>query len=68
VIDSRDEYHGERLDAIGGDMKLDECFQLGVCSLACPKGLDPRRALEQLKEMYSEHQEEKEKRELSINV
>lgn len=47
-------------------MKLDECFQLGVCSLACPKGLDPRKAIEELKELYVEYQEDKEKRQVGI--
>ena len=46
VIDSRDEYRDERLEKIGGDMKLGECYQIGMCSLTCPKGLDPRKALE----------------------
>ncbi len=68
VIDSRDEYRDERLEALGGDMKLDECFQLGVCSMACPKGLDPRRSIEQLKEMYVEHEEAKEARHNSMSI
>jgi len=42
VIDSRDEYTDERLEKLGGDMKLGECYQIGLCSLACPKGLNPR--------------------------
>ena len=54
VIDSRDEYHDERLEKIGGDMKLGECYQIGLCSLACPKGLNPRGALAHLKELYGE--------------
>lgn len=55
VIDSRDEYTDERLEKIGGDMKLDECYQIGVCSLACPKHLNPREALNNLKNMYLEY-------------
>jgi succinate dehydrogenase/fumarate reductase-like Fe-S protein len=31
-----------------------------MCSLTCPKGLDPRRALEHLKELYAEYKERKE--------
>jgi len=30
-------------------MKLDECYQIGVCSLACPKHLNPREAINNLK-------------------
>ena len=59
VIDSRDEFTDERLEKIGGDMKLGECYQIGVCSLACPKHLDPREALSNLKDMYSEYKARK---------
>ena len=47
-------------------MKMDECFQLGVCSLACPKSLDPRKSIEELKEMYAEYKEEKENKQNSV--
>ena len=60
VIDSRDEYTDERLEKIGGDMKLGECYQIGMCSLACPKGLDPRKALDHLKHLYFEYKQRKE--------
>lgn len=60
VIDSRDEYTDERLEKIGGDMKLGECYQIGLCSLACPKGLNPRAALQHLKELYVEYNHRKE--------
>jgi succinate dehydrogenase (ubiquinone) iron-sulfur subunit len=54
IIDSRDEYKQERLEALSGQ-KLDRCYQIGVCSLTCPKGLDPRAAIKQLHEMYAEY-------------
>jgi succinate dehydrogenase (ubiquinone) iron-sulfur subunit len=60
VIDSRDEYTDERLEKIGGDMKLGECYQIGLCSLACPKGLNPRAALKHLKELYADYHHRKE--------
>lgn len=60
VIDSRDEYTDERLEKLGGDMKLGECYQIGLCSLACPKGLNPRAALGHLKELYADYQHRKE--------
>ena len=61
IIDSRDEYTDERLEKIGGDMKLGECYQIGMCSMACPKGLDPRSALEHLRELYRAYNERREK-------
>lgn len=60
VIDSRDEFTDERLEKIGGDMKLGECYQIGMCSLTCPKGLDPRKAIEHLKYLYVQYKERKE--------
>jgi len=59
VIDTRDEYTDERLEKIGGDMKLGECYQIGLCSLTCPKGLDPRAAAEGLKNLYSDYRKRK---------
>lgn len=59
VIDSRDEYTDERLEKLGGDMKLGECYQIGLCSLACPKGLNPRGALGHLKELYADFEDRK---------
>ena len=44
---------------LGGDMKLGECYQIGLCSLTCPKGLNPRAALKHLKDLYAEHEEKK---------
>jgi succinate dehydrogenase (ubiquinone) iron-sulfur subunit len=66
VIDSRDEFTDERLEKLGGDMKLGECYQIGICSLTCPKGLDPRRALEHLKSLYEEYKVRKESELLTI--
>lgn len=60
VIDSRDEFTDERLEKIGGDMKLGECYQIGLCSLTCPKGLDPREALKDLQDMYKDYVHRKE--------
>jgi succinate dehydrogenase (ubiquinone) iron-sulfur subunit len=59
VIDSRDEYTDERLEKLGGDMKLGECYQIGLCSLTCPKGLNPRGALGHLKELYHDYEQRK---------
>ena len=58
IIDSRDEYSEERLENLSGQ-KLERCYQIGACSLTCPKGLNPRAALERLKEMYSDYKKQK---------
>ena len=55
VIVSRDEYTDERLEKLGGDMKLGECYQIGLCSLACPKGLNPAKAIGSIKIMLVQH-------------
>ena len=49
----------ERLEKLGGDMKLGECYQIGLCSLACPKGLNPRGALKHLQELYTDYEHRK---------
>jgi succinate dehydrogenase (ubiquinone) iron-sulfur subunit len=58
IIDSRDEYSEERLEKLSGQ-KLDRCYQIGACSLTCPKGLDPRAAIEKLKGLYGEYKKQK---------
>lgn len=55
VIDSRDEFTDERLEKLGGDAKLSECYSIGMCSLTCPKGLDPRGALKNLQNLYKDY-------------
>jgi succinate dehydrogenase/fumarate reductase-like Fe-S protein len=58
IIDSRDEYQEERLEKLSGQ-KLERCYQIGACSLTCPKGLDPRDAIEKLKDLYTEYKKKK---------
>ena len=36
-------------------MRLNECYSIGICTLTCPKGLDPRKAISHLKDLYAEH-------------
>jgi succinate dehydrogenase/fumarate reductase-like Fe-S protein len=47
-------------------MKLGECYQIGLCSLACPKGLNPRGALAHLKELYKDYEHRKDLETTSI--
>ena len=58
IIDSRDEFQEERLEKLSGQ-KIDRCYQIGACSLTCPKGLDPRQAIEKLKDLYAEYKRKK---------
>ena len=37
-----------------------------MCSLACPKGLNPRAALKHLKDMYAEFEEDKADQQVTI--
>jgi len=66
VIDSRDEYTNERLEMLGGDMKLGDCHQIGLCSLTCPKGLNPRAAIAHLKELYADYDKTRTVEQLTI--
>lgn len=45
VIDSRDQYSRERLENLAKDIKLDECQNIGMCTVTCPKGLNPQGAI-----------------------
>lgn len=59
IIDSRDEYTYERLEALSGQ-KLDRCYQIGACSMTCPKGLDPRENIRKLQSLYADYKEKSE--------
>jgi len=49
VVDSRDEATGERLDALEDPFRLYRCHTIMNCTVACPKGLNPARAIAELK-------------------
>lgn len=63
IIDSRDEYTYERLEQIAEDLRLDDCQNIGMCSLTCPKGLDPQTSLQTLMKMVKEYRANKEEQE-----
>ena len=54
VIDSRDENTGERLDDLEDPFKLYRCHTIMNCAKACPKGLNPAKAIGELKKMMVE--------------
>lgn len=51
IIDSRDEATGERLDAIEDPFKLYRCHTIMNCAKTCPKGLNPAKAIAEIKKM-----------------
>ena len=51
VIDSRDEATEERLDALEDPFKLYRCHTIMNCTKACPKGLNPAKAIAELKKL-----------------
>jgi succinate dehydrogenase / fumarate reductase iron-sulfur subunit/fumarate reductase iron-sulfur subunit len=49
IADSRDGAAGERLEAIASSGSLDRCHYMYACTGVCPKGLDPAKAIRQLR-------------------
>ena len=45
---ARDEYTDERLADLDDEFKLYRCHQIMNCTQACPKGLNPARAIAKL--------------------
>ena len=54
LIDSRDEATGERLDALEDPFKLYRCHTIMNCAQVCPKGLNPAKAIGEVKKMMAE--------------
>ncbi|GGK27272.1 succinate dehydrogenase iron-sulfur subunit [Salinarimonas ramus] len=51
LADSRDEMTGERLDKLEDPFKLYRCHTIMNCANACPKGLNPAKAIAEVKKM-----------------
>lgn len=51
IADSRDEATGERLDALEDPFKLYRCHTIMNCTNACPKGLNPGKAIAEIKKL-----------------
>jgi succinate dehydrogenase (ubiquinone) iron-sulfur subunit len=51
IMDSRDEYTKERLDAINDEFKLYRCHTIMNCATACPKGLSPGMQILNIKKL-----------------
>ena len=51
LVDSRDEAAGERLDDLEDPFRLYRCHTIMNCTTACPKGLNPAKAIAGIKKM-----------------
>ena len=51
LADSRDEAAGERLDNLEDPFKLYRCHTIMNCAQVCPKGLNPAKAIAEVKKM-----------------
>ncbi|MGQ0659018.1 MAG: succinate dehydrogenase iron-sulfur subunit [Chromatiales bacterium] len=51
IIDSRDENTGERLDDLEDPFRLYRCHTIMNCTKTCPKGLNPAKAIGEIKKM-----------------
>ncbi|WP_374627697.1 succinate dehydrogenase iron-sulfur subunit, partial [Devosia sp.] len=51
LIDSRDEATTERLDNLEDPFKLYRCHTIMNCAKVCPKGLNPAKAIAEIKQM-----------------
>jgi len=56
LIDSRDEATGERLDELEDPFRLYRCHTIMNCAKACPKGLNPAKAIAEIKAMLVDRQ------------
>jgi len=54
IADSRDQYTSERLAWVNDTMKLYRCHGIMNCTNCCPKGLDPAKAIVELKAQVAE--------------
>ncbi|HUC69241.1 MAG TPA: succinate dehydrogenase iron-sulfur subunit [Stellaceae bacterium] len=51
LADSRDEKTGDRLDALEDPFRLYRCHTIMNCTRTCPKGLNPAKAIAEIKKM-----------------
>lgn len=51
IADSRDEATGERLDELEDPFKLYRCHTIMNCTNSCPKGLNPAKAITEIKKL-----------------
>jgi succinate dehydrogenase / fumarate reductase iron-sulfur subunit len=56
ISDSRDEAKGARLDDLEDPFRLYRCHTIMNCAKACPKGLNPAKAIADIKKLMVERQ------------
>ena len=54
IVDSRDENTGDRLDMLEDPFRLYRCHTIMNCTKTCPKGLNPAKAIAQIKKLMIE--------------
>jgi succinate dehydrogenase / fumarate reductase iron-sulfur subunit len=54
IADSRDEHTGERLDNLEDPFRLYRCHTIMNCTNTCPKGLNPAKAIGEIKKLMVE--------------
>jgi succinate dehydrogenase / fumarate reductase iron-sulfur subunit len=54
IVDSRDEDTGARLDDLEDPFKLYRCHTIMNCARTCPKGLNPAKAIAEIKKLLVE--------------
>jgi succinate dehydrogenase / fumarate reductase iron-sulfur subunit len=54
IVDSRDEATGERLDQLEDPFRLYRCHTIMNCTDTCPKGLNPAKAIAEIKKLIVE--------------
>ncbi|MGI9435766.1 MAG: succinate dehydrogenase iron-sulfur subunit [Geminicoccaceae bacterium] len=54
LIDSRDDHTGERLDNLEDPFRLYRCHTIMNCANTCPKGLNPAKAIAEIKKLVVE--------------
>jgi succinate dehydrogenase / fumarate reductase iron-sulfur subunit len=51
IVDSRDEATGDRLDQLEDPFRLYRCHTIMNCTKTCPKGLNPAKAIAEIKKL-----------------
>jgi succinate dehydrogenase / fumarate reductase iron-sulfur subunit len=54
IVDSRDDATGERLDNLEDPFRLFRCHTIMNCTKTCPKGLNPAKAIGEIKKLMLE--------------
>jgi len=54
IADSRDENKGERLDRLEDPFRLYRCHTIMNCAQTYPKGLNPAKAIAEIKNLLAE--------------